>query len=105
MAFFGKEVNSCVEIRKVLNNNSVLVGKGTKDYIWIGTGIGYKRKPGQEADEKKIDRVFVLQRRSTEKLTDLLQDIPMSYVILADEIIKYAKTEISYELSDATIFP
>ncbi|MDN6538472.1 MAG: CAT RNA binding domain-containing protein [Lactococcus sp.] len=51
-----------MEIRKVLNNNSVLVGKGTKDYIWIGTGIGYKRKPGQEADEKKIDRVFVLQK-------------------------------------------
>nr|WP_245403276.1 PRD domain-containing protein [Lactococcus carnosus] len=99
--FFRKEVNSCVEIRKVLNNNSVLVGKGTKDYIWIGTGIGYKRKPGQEADEKKIDRVFVLQKKSSERLMDLLQDIPMAYVILADEIIKYAKTEISYELSDA----
>lgn len=94
-------MNSCVEIRKVLNNNSVLVGKGTKDYIWIGTGIGYKRKPGQEADEKKIDRVFVLQKKSSERLMDLLQDIPMAYVILANEIIKYAKTEISYELSDA----
>ena len=67
-----------MEIRKVLNNNSVLVGEGTKDYIWIGTGIGYKRKPGQEADEKKIDRVFVLQKKGKLQVQVSHPDKPVS---------------------------
>ncbi|WP_207940436.1 beta-glucoside operon transcriptional antiterminator [Enterococcus sp. DIV2402] len=90
-----------MKIKKILNNNSVLVGEGSKDYIWIGTGIGFKTKPGQEADEKKIERVFVLQKQSTKRLMNLLQDMPVEYATLADDIIKYGKQKITYELSDS----
>lgn len=90
-----------MEIRKVLNNNSVLVGQGVKDYIWIGTGIGFKKKPGQEADESKIERVFILQKQSTQRLMDLLQEIPVEYATLADDVIHYAKENLTYEFSDS----
>lgn len=90
-----------MEIRKVLNNNSVLVGQGLKDYIWIGTGIGFKKKPGQEADESKIERIFILQKRSTQRLMNLLQEIPVEYATLADDIINYAKENLAYDFSDA----
>ncbi len=33
-----------------------------KDFIWIGTGLGFKMKPGQAADETKIEKVFVLHK-------------------------------------------
>ncbi len=91
----------CLEIRKVLNNNSVLVGQGMKDYIWVGTGIGFRKKPGQEADDSKIERVFILQKQSTERLMNLLQEIPVTYAALADDIIQYAKKELAYAFSDA----
>lgn len=78
-----------------------MVGEGAKDYIWIGTGIGFQKRPGQEADKTKIERVFILQKKSTERLMNLLQDIPIEYVTLADDIIKYGKKKIIYELSDS----
>ena len=79
----------------------MLVGEGAKDFIWIGTGIGFKMKPGQQADESKIERVFVLQKQSTDRLMNLLQDIPVEYATTADDIIKYGKQQVRYDLSDS----
>ncbi|KAF1299219.1 transcriptional antiterminator [Enterococcus sp. JM4C] len=90
-----------MKIKKILNNNAVLVGKDGKDFIWIGTGLGFKMKPGQEADEDKIEKVFVLHQKSSERLVQLLQNIPIKYASLADDIIKFAKKKLPYQLSDA----
>jgi len=35
-------VRSVLKIKKILNNNAVLVGQDGKDFIWIGTGLGFK---------------------------------------------------------------
>ncbi|MEC6748011.1 PRD domain-containing protein [Marinilactibacillus sp. XAAS-LB27] len=90
-----------MKIKKILNNNSVLVKKEGKDYIWIGTGLGFGKKPGDEADQTKIEKVFILHQKSSDRLTQLLQDIPIQYASLADDIIRYAKQTIAYEISDS----
>ncbi len=90
-----------MKIKKILNNNAVLVGKNGKDFIWIGTGLGFQKKPGQVADDAQVEKVFVLhQKNAFEKLSSLLQDIPIQYVSLADDIISIAKKDLSGEISE-----
>ncbi len=83
-----------------MNNNAILVGQGTKTFIWIGTGIGFRKKPGDEAEDSKIERVFVLKKQSTDRFMLLLENIPIEYAAIADDVINYGKKQISYELSD-----
>ncbi|API91494.1 MULTISPECIES: PRD domain-containing protein [unclassified Virgibacillus] len=90
-------------IKKILNNNAVLVrDENGEDFIWIGSGLGFQKRTGDVADPNKIEKKFVLQRKQmTEKFASLLENIPTQYVSLTDDIISYAKSEIPYELSDA----
>lgn len=98
---FLLEVMRLLKIKKILNNNAVLVGKNGKDFIWIGNGLGFQKKPGQEADESNIEKVFVMhQQNAFDKLSTLLEDIPIAYVSLADDVISIAKTELTRELSE-----
>jgi beta-glucoside operon transcriptional antiterminator len=94
-------VRNVLKIKKILNNNAVLVGKDGKDFIWIGTGLGFKMKPGQAADESKIEKVFVLHKQSSDRLIQLLENIPIQYASLADDIISYGKEKLAYRLSDS----
>ncbi len=78
-----------------------MVGQNGKDFIWIGTGLGFQKKPGQPADESKIEKVFVLhQKNAFDKLSSLLENIPIQYVSLADDIISIAKENLKVELSE-----
>ena len=45
--------------------------KDGKDFIWIGTGLGFKMKPGQAADETKIEKVFVLHKNKASERFDI----------------------------------
>ncbi|MFK4567958.1 PRD domain-containing protein [Enterococcus sp. UD-01] len=91
-----------MKIKKILNNNAVLVGKNGRDFIWIGTGLGFQKKPGQLADESKIEKVFVLQKKATiNRLLALLEATPIDYAALADDIISLAKKELKSQLSEA----
>lgn len=98
--FFFYKWRIIIKIKKILNNNAVLVRQGMQDSIWIGTGIGFKKKPGDLAEDSKIDRVFVLKKQSTDRFMLLLENMPIEYAAIADDIINYGKQQISYELSD-----
>jgi len=90
-----------LKIKKILNNNAVLVGKGRQDFIWIGAGLGFQKKPGQLADEAKVEKIFVFQQnKATERFLTLMESIPFQYVSLADDIISFARQELTHELSE-----
>jgi beta-glucoside operon transcriptional antiterminator len=94
-------VKQVLKIKKILNNNAVLVGKDGKDFIWIGTGLGFQMKPGLEADESKIEKVFVLKEKNAyQRFEKLIASIPIEYFSLADDIIQLAKERLDYELSE-----
>jgi beta-glucoside operon transcriptional antiterminator len=90
-----------MKVKKILNNNAVLVNKDHRDYIWIGTGLGFNKKPGDVVEEEKVEKIFTLQRKSSEHFSQLLENIPIQYAALADDIIKYAKQSLPYEISDS----
>lgn len=70
-----KEVRKDLKIKKILNNNAVLVGENGNDFIWIGVGLGFQMKPGLEADETKIQKIFVLKGQ----ITSLIRTSPESF--------------------------
>ena len=49
-----------MKIKQILNNNAVLVKKGTNELIVLANGIGFKRKIGQFVNEEEVDKIFVL---------------------------------------------
>ncbi|EOH92054.1 PRD domain-containing protein [Enterococcus villorum] len=90
-----------MKIKKILNNNAVLVGKNGQDFIWIGTGLGFKMKPGLVADESKIEKIFVLKEKSShQRFERLITSIPMNYFSLTDDIIRLAQEKLDYKLSE-----
>ncbi|WP_208560049.1 PRD domain-containing protein [Marinilactibacillus kalidii] len=94
-----------MHVKKVLNNSAILVrdenSKEGKDFIWVGGGIGFGKKPGDQPDESKIEKVFVMQQSNlTNRFSELVENIPVEYVSIADDVISYAKEKLQQELSD-----
>lgn len=65
-------------VDKVYNNNVVLVfdNSDKKEYILIGSGLGFQKKKGMSVDESKIEKKFVLDDdKMKNRFTDLINDI------------------------------
>ncbi|WP_342415236.1 PRD domain-containing protein [Paenibacillus sp. FSL R10-2782] len=89
-------------IEKVLNNNVLLTknDKG-KEVIVMGRGISFKKVAGDHVDDDKIDKIFMLNENEfTAKLTELLNDIPVSHLEVVNEIVTHATEVLDTELSD-----
>ena len=85
-----------MNIKKIMNNNVVFVEDEKKDeLILVGSGIGFKMKPGMKADEKRVEKTFLLSKfKEQKRLAELLSKISSEDFKLADHIIQYAKTAL-----------
>lgn len=74
--------------KKVLNNNVVLVENDIgDDFILIGTGIGFNKKNGEKVDKTKAEKKFNFENSYTEKLSSVLNEIPIDYIKLVSDIV------------------
>lgn len=89
-------------ISKILNNNVVVIkDENGVEKIVMGRGLAFQKRVGDTFDENKVDKVFVLTNPDTSnKFQELVSDIPMDHVELADSIISYAKTHLGKKLND-----
>ena len=89
-------------INKVLNNNVVtIISENGEEAVVMGRGLEKKKKKGDEIDESKIEKIFVLENKSiNEKLLTLVNDIPAKYLEIAEDIIKYAENKLSTKLNE-----
>ncbi|WP_133013868.1 BglG family transcription antiterminator LicT [Clostridium cuniculi] len=94
-------------IHKILNNNVVVIlGKNDEEQIVMGKGIAYKKKIGDYIDDNIIDKVFTLtDKNSSNKFTDILKELSLEYIEIADEIIKYATEKLDKKLNENVIIP
>lgn len=89
-------------IEKVLNNNVVIIKdeKGMEKIV-MGKGLAFKKKVGDEFDESKIDKVFTLSNKeAVNKFQELVIDIPIEHIELAEDIICYATTNKGKKLNE-----
>ena len=89
-------------INKVLNNNVVtIINENDEEAVVMGRGIAFQKKKGDEIDESKIEKIFVLENKSiNKKLLTLVNDIPAKYLEIAEDIIKYAEDKLGKKLNE-----
>lgn len=89
-------------IYKIFNNNAVVIKdeKGMEKIV-MGCELAFKKKCGEEVDESKIDKVFILSDPEVNnKFQEMMTYIPPEYIELGEDIIKYATKALNKPLSD-----
>jgi beta-glucoside operon transcriptional antiterminator len=89
-------------IYKVFNNNAVVIkDENGVEKVVMGCGLAFKKKNGDELDESKIDKIFVLtDPLVNNRFQELVASIPIDYVELGEEIIEYAAKILEVDLND-----
>lgn len=88
-------------VEKIINNNIVSsLDETGNEIVVMGRGIGFKVKIGQEIEKDKIEKVFCMDNnKETKRLQELLAEVPLEHIQVCNDIIAYAKTEITNSLS------
>lgn len=91
-----------MEVLKTINNNIVVsLDQNNREMIVMGRGLGFKKKAGDTIEEDKIEKIFTLNdKKSNTNFRKLVDDVPMEWILVASEIIEYAKKSLQKELSE-----
>lgn len=93
-----------MRIFRIFNNNIVAtITDDKKEAIVQGSGIGFQKKPGDFIDEDKIEKLFVFHDEERAKFDKLMEDTPIEYFQVAQEIADKAKSELKVELSNKVL--
>ncbi|CAG9001677.1 MAG: Cryptic beta-glucoside bgl operon antiterminator [Candidatus Celerinatantimonas neptuna] len=92
-----------MKISKVLNNNVVVVVSDSgKEQIVMGRGLGFQKKPGELLDASLVEKTFSSsENQVSERLTELLQDIPIEVITTTERIISIARERLNGKLHDS----
>ncbi|HZH61715.1 MAG TPA: PRD domain-containing protein [Metabacillus sp.] len=92
-----------MKIEKVYNNNVVSAfNEENIELVVMGKGLAFQKKPGDEIEEEKIEKVFTLKNKDmSERFKTLLYEVSLELMEVTEEIIKLAKEKLGRELSDS----
>lgn len=92
-----------MKISKVLNNNVVITtDEKQNEIIVMGRGIAFKKKVGDDISDQTIDKVYRLENRTiASQFQELLADLPLEYLELSNQVIEYAREELSSPINDS----
>lgn len=90
-------------IKKVFNNNVLLAENDQQlEMILLGKGIAFQKKAGDEVDENKIDKKFVIDSDDSKaKFIELLREVPLNHLELTTKIIVAAESELATTFNDS----
>lgn len=87
-----------MKIKKILNNNAVVVMSGQMEKIAIGSGIAFHKKKNDLINPNKVEKMFVMEEH--DKFQQLLLQVPEEHFTLSEEIISYAEKKLDCKLND-----
>jgi beta-glucoside operon transcriptional antiterminator len=87
-----------LKIKKILNNNAVVVTDHNEEKIAIGAGIAFQKRKNDIVNVRKIEKLFVM--KENEKFQQLLLQIPEEHFALSEEIITYAEEYLGSKLNE-----
>lgn len=89
-----------MQILKVINNNVVSAyNEKGKEVIVTGKGIGFQKKPKDEIDDTKVEKVFRLDNEMTREFERVVADIPYDHIQIVARIITMANDLMDHKLS------
>lgn len=92
-------------ITKVINNNIVCsVDQNGSEIILRGLGIGFQKNTNDEIPEDKVEKIYKMaNQKDSNKLKDLLAEVPNEYVTTCTDIIEMAMKQLGKRLNENII--
>lgn len=88
-------------IKRVYNNNVVMVDDAGIERIAVGKGIAFGRKRGDMVDSASIEKVFTLDDPTQlSRLERLIKGIPSEYLLIAEDIVSMLRRESASVIDD-----
>ena len=78
-----------IKIKKILNNNAVIVSDEGEEKIAIGPGVAFKKTKNDIVNPHKIEKLFIMPEN--DKFQQLLSRIPVEHFTVSEDIISYAE--------------
>ncbi|MBM7709037.1 PRD domain-containing protein [Enterococcus lemanii] len=88
-----------MKIKKILNQNAVLVDAHGEEKVAIGKGIGFEKKRNDPLFAREIERLFVMEAEGQLKLQSLLNQIDEKFLFAAEKIVERAETVLMEKLN------
>ena len=79
-----------MRIIKIYNNN--IASALSDDYgeiIVTGSGIGFQKRAGDLLDESKIEKTYLFQDKSKNRLNQMIAEVPIEYLEIADAMFMH----------------
>ncbi|MGX8835553.1 BglG family transcription antiterminator LicT [Amedibacillus sp. YH-ame6] len=91
-----------MKILRVLNNNAVsCLDSNGEEIIAKGKGIAFQRSAGDDVDETKVEKIFTLQNKETNRrFQQILVEIPSDCIEVSEEIITMIKSKTDKTIND-----
>ncbi|HZG18070.1 MAG TPA: PRD domain-containing protein [Candidatus Bathyarchaeia archaeon] len=90
-----------MKIKKILNNNAVVVSDQGEEKIVLGLAIAFQKRKNDLIDKTKIEKIFVTSGWSEyEKFEEILSTLPEEHIQVAEEIISYTEKELGVTLGE-----
>lgn len=90
-----------MEIKKILNNNAVIViCNDGKDKIILEKGLGFNHKVGDKINENQNQQVFILSDEFYQKYINLTKNIDSEILDVSETVIQYGKQILRTPLNE-----
>jgi len=90
-----------MKIKQILNNNTILIKKGSNELIGLSKGIAFKKKVGAIIKEEELEKIFVLETASMlEHFSFQLSKCDPEYILIVKAMVEYAKEIYGLKVSD-----
>ncbi|SHJ05896.1 PRD domain-containing protein [Propionispora hippei] len=90
-----------MRIKKVLNNNTLIIDDDGVEKVVMGLGIGFQKKANDLVDRSKIEKIFTMtNNQEYKKFKEILETLPAEHIHLAEQIISHAEQTLHTELNE-----
>lgn len=89
-------------INKILNHNIIMGRRSGNEYILIGKGIGFKRRPGDSILESEVATYYLIQDDT--KMSDyekIVLQTPDSVLLITEQAIRYAEEKLNHRFDQS----
>ncbi|NEZ45847.1 PRD domain-containing protein [Clostridium niameyense] len=89
------------KVKRILNNNVIIVEYKNEELILVGKGIGFNSRAGEPLSKEKIENVYIKKTSNiTENYNKVLNKIDEKIVGISEEIINIAENKLNAKLNE-----
>ena len=93
-----------MKIAKIFNNNTVApIYQDKTEMIVTGPGIGFHKAVGDQIDERKIEKRYLIENTQRTRFYQMLENIPVEYFEFSEIIFKKASKEFKGGLNNQMV--